>query len=392
MSLEDLQKSNGKRRAQIGRRELLKSALAVTAGLAAAAPCLESRERTINGDSPLPEATSPPQACGSDSAENLADVRAGRRVDVHLHAILPEYTKALQRAGVTESSFRKTTANTPQGFLDATSELGIDIAIWLPFSGSGIYVKDDASTRYLTETTNEAIAALAANAPKKFGFYAILPLPNVAASLKQMEYALDSLHADGIAFLSTQDGLYIGDPAFEDLYAEMNRRSVMAFVHPARPTYPEPLKVPPAFIEYTFETTRVAVNLIYNGVMKRYPNIKWVLAHAGGALPYLPMRLEALQGDDVQKPTFLERVPEGYLPYLERFYYDVAMAGAAGPIFALTAITDSSHIFYGSDWPYVPKKYIVEQVVRMKQMPQFAGDRLPDMERENALHHFRRFS
>ncbi len=391
MSLEDLQKSNGKCRAQMPRRELLKSALAVTAGFAAA-PRLEGRERTMNSDSPLPEATSPPQAGASNSADNLANVRSDRRVDVHLHAILPEYRKALQRAGVTESSFRKTTANTPQAFLDAISELGIDVAIWLPFSGSGIYVKDDASTRYLTQTTNEAIATLAAKVPKKFGFYAILPLPNVAAALKQMEYALDSLHADGVAFLSTQDGRYIGDPAFEDLYAEMNRRSLMALVHPARPTYPEPLKVPPELIEYTFETTRVAVNLIYNEVMKRYPNIKWILPHAGGALPYLPLRLEVLQGDDTQKPTFLERVPEGYLPYLERFYYDVATSGAAGPIFALTAITDSSHIFYGSDWPYVPKKYIVEQVVRMKQMPQFACDRWPAMERENALHHFKRFA
>ena len=87
-----------------------------------------------------------------------------------------------------------------------------------------------------------------------------------------MEYALDSLHADGIALLSTQNGVYMGDSAFREVYAEMSRRSAVVFIHPARPTYALPLKLGPSLIEYTFETTRVAVNLIYNDIVPRYPN------------------------------------------------------------------------------------------------------------------------
>lgn len=326
------------------------------------------------------------------SAADTAKLKTRRRIDVHLHAILPEYTNALERAGITEQSARKIKANTPAACFDAIAELGIDVAIWLPFSGSGIYAGDYAKTSYLTQATNNAIALFASKFPRNFGFYAILPLPDVAAALKQMDYALDTLHADGLAFLSSQNGVYMGDQAYDELYAEMNRRSVTGFIHPARPTYPAPLKLPAALLEYPFETTRAGVNLIYNGVMKRYPNIKWILAHAGGTLPYLSMRLGAQQENDSQVPSFLERVPEGYGPYLSQFYYDVAMAGSIGPASALAIAAKPSCLLYGSDWPYVSNEYIERQIVNLENMPQFAGDKLHVLERQNALGLFKHFA
>jgi 6-methylsalicylate decarboxylase len=364
--------------AQINRRGLLKSAMAATGSL------------VIDPHHLLYAAQ--PHSQPSNVAEDADQGERGGRIDVHLHAILPEYLAALQKGGVTESSSRKNSVNTPSACLEAISEYGVDIAIWLPFSGSGIFVTDDAKTSYLTKATNEAIASFASKVPKRFGFYAILPLPNVGDALKQMEYALDTLGADGIAFLSSQKGVYIGDPAFDELYAEMNRRSVVAFVHPARPEYPAPLPLPPAILEYPFETTRAAINLIYHGVLKQYPNIKWILAHAGGTLPYLSARLEAQQENDTKKPSFLERIPEGYGPYLGRFHYDVAMAGSVGPISALAAEANPSHILYGSDWPYVPEANITQQIAAMAQLPQFAGARLSAMERQNAVRLFKRFA
>jgi predicted TIM-barrel fold metal-dependent hydrolase len=123
--------------------------------------------------------------------------------------------------------------------------------------------------------------------------------------------------------------------------------------------------------------------------MKRYPNIRWILAHAGGTLPYLSMRLEAQQENDPHVPSFLERVPEGYAPYLSRFYYDVAMAGSMGPASALTIAAEPSRLLYGSDWPYVSKEYIARQIVGLENMPQFAGDKLHALERQNAMGLFR---
>src|SRR4029079_6569970 len=141
----------------------------------------------------------------------------------------------------------------------------------------------------------------------------------------------------GVIFLSHQNGIHIGDPRFGSLYAEMDRRGVIAFVHPAVPPGVEHLNLRlwPSFIEYAFETTRVAANLIYHGIMRDYPNIKWILAHAGGALPFLSMRLRLMEELEVGRAPpfpfsgagapFIERVPEGVVPYLDRFYFDTAL-------------------------------------------------------------------
>src|SRR6202007_2468198 len=107
----------------------------------------------------------------------------------------------------------------------------------------GVHHGNDANACYLTESTNEALAKFTSFAPGKFGFFATLPLPDIDGALRQMEYALDTLNADGIIFLSNQNGFYIGDPAFEPVYAEMHRRSVIVFVHPASPAYVPALRL-----------------------------------------------------------------------------------------------------------------------------------------------------
>jgi predicted TIM-barrel fold metal-dependent hydrolase len=219
-----------------------------------------------------------------------------------------------------------------------------------------------------------------------------------------MEHALDALHADGLIFLSHQNGVYAGDPAFEPLYAEMDRRSAIAFIHPTIPPNIDSLalKLWPAYIEYAFDTTRVAANLIYHGFMGRYPNIKWILAHAGGTLPYLSLRLRLMEELEAggRKPPFPfvgagrpfnERVPEGVTPYLDKFYFDVALSGANAPMAALSEVAQPQRIFYGSDWPFVQKSLVVEQLENLIRMPHFAGDRFNALERDNAIRLFRRF-
>jgi predicted TIM-barrel fold metal-dependent hydrolase len=221
-----------------------------------------------------------------------------------------------------------------------------------------------------------------------------------------MSHALDTLGADGVVLLSHQNGIYVGDPACEPLYAEMDRRGVVCFIHPTIPAYfPAGLNLQmwPAYLEYAFDTTRVAANLIYHAFMRRYPAIKWLLAHAGGTLPYLSMRLRLMEELETKgrKPPFPglgagkpfdERVPEGVAPYLDKFYFDVALSGADGPMAALTALASSSRILYGSDWPFVEKSFVVEQQENLLRMPHFSGDRFAAMERGNAIGLFRRFA
>jgi predicted TIM-barrel fold metal-dependent hydrolase len=331
-----------------------------------------------------------------------SDALGSGRIDVHQHAILPEYRKALQRAGVIDrppkdgmdglGSELHETVFTTQSILAVADEMGTAGAVLLPFSVAGIHHGDDANARYLTRATNEAVAALAGGAPDRLGFYAILPAPDVDGALAELEYAMDTLGADGVAFLSTQNGVYIGDRALDPLYAEMDRRGIVAFIHPARPAYTLPLDLWPPLIEYPFETTRAAVNLIYNGALAEFPRITWILAHAGGTLPYLSERLKALlEAQDPRRPSFRDRFPQGVEPLLKQFYYDTAIAGAAPAMSALVAVADPSHIVYGSDWPYPPKAEVVEQVRSLRAMPLFVGERLAAVERGNAAAIFSRF-
>jgi predicted TIM-barrel fold metal-dependent hydrolase len=327
-----------------------------------------------------------------------------RFIDVHHHLLLPEYERALVRSGARDPSRPFRRDDDAATVCTKMTELGIDAAIVNPLSVAGVHHGDNADARYLTESVNEAQARFIAAAPDRLGFFATLPLPDIDGALRQMQHALDTLGADGVIFLSHQNGIHIGDPAFAPVYAEMNRRAVVAFIHPAVPPGVERLNLRlwPSFVEYAFETTRVAANLIYHGIMRDYPNIKWILAHAGGTLPFLSMRLRLMEELEVGRTPpfsfsgagapFIERVPEGVAPFLERFYFDVALSGARAPMAALTEMAKPEHILYGSDWPFVERDFVTEQSENLRSMPYFGGDRLAMMERGNALRLFKRFA
>ena len=220
----------------IGRREILKSAMAMTGGFGVAS--LLEPDAWAGMPGAFTSSASAPRSDGGFPTEDLiAKIKSGRRIDVHQHAILPEYQRALAREGIVENSDLKVKLFTKESILEVMSELGMDATVLLPFSSSGIHHGNDEAARYLTRVTNEAAAQLVSEAPQKLGFYAILPLPDVASALKEMETALDTLHASGISVLSTQSGVYVGDTAFDALYSEMNRRSAIVFVHPRRPAY-----------------------------------------------------------------------------------------------------------------------------------------------------------
>jgi predicted TIM-barrel fold metal-dependent hydrolase len=326
-------------------------------------------------------------------------------IDVHHHVLLPEYEQALVRSGAGDPSRPFRRHDGPAVAVEKMAELGIAAAVVNPLSVAGVHHGDDANARYLTRSVNEALAKFSTGAPDRIGFFATLPMPDVDGALAETAYALDELGADGVILLSHQNGVYVGDPRGEPLYAELDRRGTVCFVHPTIPPYlPDglDLRLWPAYLEYAFDTTRVAGNLIYHEYMRRFPRIKWLLAHAGGAFPYLSMRLRLMEELEIggRKPPFPsvgagkpfdERVPEGVTPYLDKFYYDVALSGADAPMAALTALAPAERIFYGSDWPFVLRSFVVEQQENLTRMPHFSGTRFAAMERDNARRMFKRF-
>jgi predicted TIM-barrel fold metal-dependent hydrolase len=325
-------------------------------------------------------------------------------IDVHHHVILPEYEKALVRSGAGDPSRPLRKMDPAPVTIERMGELGIAGAILNPLSVAGVHHGNDENARYLTRSVNEAMAAYVAQSPDKLGFFATLPYPDVDGALRELEYSLDVLKADGVIFLSNQNGVYVGSPEGEPLYAEMDRRSVNAFIHPGMPTYVDKLNLRmwPAFIEYAFDTTRVATNLIYHEFMGRYENIRWILAHAGGTFPYLSMRLRLMEEMEVgRKPPFpfsgagkpfIERVPEGVTPHLKKFYFDTAFSGATGPMAALSDMAPMDHILFGTDWPFVERPFVIEQIHNLMKMSHFSGDKFEVLAHGGARKLFNRFA
>lgn len=307
-------------------------------------------------------------------------------IDVHHHVILPEYERALEKSGARDPSKPLKRDTTTSQIIDNMGRFGIVKAIVNPLSAAGVHHGDDANANSLVRSTTEAMAKFVSNASSQLGFFAPLSYPDVGNALKQAEYALDTLKADGLMFLTNQNGVYVGDPLGEELWAELNRRKAVVFIHPTRPANHGSLnlKMWAAVIEYPFETTRVATNLIYNGYMKKYPDIKWLLAHAGGCFPYLSFRLKMMEEQDEQTPTFGERHPEGTAPYVGQFYFDNAIMSGPAPMKALREITDPSHILFGTDWPFVADELVFEQLSNLTGGELFSGAPYEAMARGNA--------
>ena len=149
--------------------------------------------------------------------------------------------------------------------------------------------------------------------------------------------------------LSNVAGTYLGDPALEPLFADLEEREAYVFVHPGFPPHALPLRQPVWLYEFPFETVRAVANLIYSGTLERHPGIRWQLSHLGGAVPFLAHRIASLAD---REPEQAAPAPAGALAYLSRLYYDTGLANNAPALAATREVTTLDHIVFGTDWPY----------------------------------------
>jgi aminocarboxymuconate-semialdehyde decarboxylase len=207
-----------------------------------------------------------------------------------------------------------------------------------------------AERRDMARRVNEYQADLVARWPGRFGLFATLPVPDIEGALTELGHALDTLRADGIILLSNYAGQYLGEPIFESLWAELDRRHALVFVHPGMPAIEKAQGVAAPIVDYPFDTTRAAVQLVLNGVVDRYPGARIILAHAGGFLPYASHRFAELAR--IFRPD--AATPADILASFQRFYFDTALSSGTAALPSLKAFAGSSRILFGSDFPYVP--------------------------------------
>jgi 6-methylsalicylate decarboxylase len=306
------------------------------------------------------------------------------RIDVHHHIIPPVYLEAMRRVGIADPipgvDYPAWDVQTTLAVMDRQ---GIATAM-VSISEPGVYFGNAALARDLARQINEFSARLVADHPQRFGAFAVLPLPDVKAALQELTYALDTLKLDGIGLLTNYRGTYLGDAALDALFAELYRRQVVAFIHPSTPpsTDQPTFGLPPSLYEFTFDTTRMVANLLYSGTLDRYPNLRLILSHAGGTVPYLTRRLTF--GPTIG--SYLKaRAPQNLIASLRQLYYDVAMSASPYALPSLQALVDPSHILFGSDYPFMPEPSVADNVAGLADYQGFDQQAQWMIERQNAL-------
>jgi predicted TIM-barrel fold metal-dependent hydrolase len=312
------------------------------------------------------------------------------KIDVHHHIVPPEYVSALAGIGVTEVGTRPFPAWDPESTLEVMDRYGIRTAV-ASISAPGVYFGDEAFARGLSRRCNEFCAGLIGDYPGRFGAFAVLPLPDVDAALEEVEYALDVLHLDGVALLTSVDGRYPGDPLFDDLYDELDRREAVVFLHPDAPPEDDRSQsnLPPApLVEYVFETTRAVANLLFTGTLERCPHVRFILPHAGGTVPFVALRLCLGQF----WPGLQESVPQGVFAYLQRLYYDTALSAAPSSLRSLQELVDTSHILFACDFPFATELATMATIEGLKDYDGFDQAALEAVFYKNALALFPRIA
>jgi len=267
-------------------------------------------------------------------------------IDVHHHLCPPAYADEVNR---TKPLFKALLDWTPQRTVEDMDKGGVATAI-LSITTPGLWFGDDGAARRLSRGCNDYSARLAQDNPGRFGFFAAVPLPDVDGSLKEAEYALDTLKADGIALFTSYNDKYLGDPLFHPFLAELNRRKAVVYTHPTVSDcwvnlVPETTE---ATIEYGTDTTRTIASLVFSGTAARYPDIRWIFSHAGGTMPFLMSRFVQLERSRVKQGKGASD-PEGVV---RRFFYDTAQSCHPAVLAALRQVADTGKIMFGTDFPW----------------------------------------
>ena len=272
------------------------------------------------------------------------------RIDVHHHLAAPHLLPGLIDAGILLKHDAE--AMTASHALEDMDKGGVTTAInSTPAPPHAVIDNRDRAISFAREN-NEYLARLTGDHKGRFGFFASLPMPFVDAALKEIEYALDTLKADGIYLMTSYQDHWLGDAVFAPVFDELNRRKTLIYTHPLSPyCCTKPLKevvMPDAMIEFGTDTTRAIANMVFGGTSRRCPDLRVIWSHAGGTMPFLIYRFLKTAGI----PVNAQKLPQGVVHELKRFYYDTAQASHPVLLTALKQVVGLEHTVFGSDYPW----------------------------------------
>jgi predicted TIM-barrel fold metal-dependent hydrolase len=187
--------------------------------------------------------------------------------------------------------------------------------------------------------------------PGRYGLFATLPMLDIDASLREIEYAFDTLKADGIGLQTNYGDKWPGDASYRAVFDELHRRKALVYFHPLVASCCARLSVGtfPAVIEVPHDTTRAVASLLLSGSFARYRDIRWLFSHAGGTVPMLTGRMDAFFRF---RKDIDQIAPQGVEAEFRRLHYDTANATHPASMAALLKVVPDTQVVFGTDYPY----------------------------------------
>jgi predicted TIM-barrel fold metal-dependent hydrolase len=301
-------------------------------------------------------------------------------IDVHHHFVPPFYFSEHREQIAAAAGGRMHPAYaswTSEQTIAAMDKYGVDAAV-LSLTTPGVWFGNGQAAADMARRVNEYAADLLRNHPSRFGLFAILPFPDPDRSLREIEYAFSVLKVDGIGLMTSYDDKWLGDPIYEPVFEELNRRKAVVFVHPTtgvccRTLLPD---VNPIMLEIPQDTTRAVTNLLFSGTFTKFKDIRFIFTHAGGSVPMTVGRMHQYSPPDVA-----EKVPNGIEYELRRLHYDIAGTAYRPAIAALTSVVPTTQILFGSDNPFIPLSETADGLTKLG----FSAGELQQIGRDNAL-------
>jgi 6-methylsalicylate decarboxylase len=278
-------------------------------------------------------------------------------IDVH-HHILPDFFwQATNQqhgpvGGIAPAHW------SPESALSFLDEAQLNVAV-TSISTPGVHLGDDSAARVLARRCNEFSAELVQKHPSRFGGFACVPMPDVEGSLREIAYALDVLKLDGVVLFSNANGIYLGEGLLAPVFEELQRRAAVVFIHPNAspdPTFHR-LGLPDSLLDFPADTSRAIANLHYSNTFARTPDVKYIVSHAGGTIPYVATRFGI-----VDEMAIIDRAEERgtAADTLRRLYWDTALSWKNPILQMLRSVVGMDQVVYGTDFPYLRRDLAVQ--------------------------------
>lgn len=289
------------------------------------------------------------------------------RYDVHTHHYPRAYFSLIERSGgdfafATDPSgqtiiryrgsrfFGVTPAMTdPALRLTDMTRAGIDVAV-LSLSTPNVFFAEGSAQTPVARMVNDAYAELIKAQPDRFKGFASIPMDDPDAAVRELHRAIDDLKLNGVILLSNIRGRDLTDPAYRPFFAEADRMKLCILLHPMLPASADAFRdfVLGPLVGFPFDTTLAVARMCYAGMLKELPNIRWIVAHAGGAIPYLAERLDNGYRDFAEDRVNVDDLPSAYL---KRLYYDT-VTFSPHVLRLLRDWAGAEHMAMGSDYPH----------------------------------------